>query len=1244
VFQLLPPGARLIPDRACSAARALVSVLGFMLCFVSSGGAAPLRWQPSSWGRWAALDVPGSGGQAGFTRLAPAATGVAFTNLLDDASVAVNRIFENGSGVALGDVDGDGWCDVYFCSLEGSNTLYRNLGGWKFEDITARAGGIGLARQYATGAVLADVDGDGDLDLLVNSIGGGTRCWHNDGTGRFTEVTGTRLVRRFGSTSMALADIDGDRDLDLYVTNYRTTTYKDRPPGLQVEARLVEGRVVVTPADRFIPVVPRAGGVEVIERGERDFLYLNDNGRDWGPVSWTAGSFLDEAGAPLREAPMDWGLSVMFRDFNGDGLPDIFVCNDFVQFPDRLWLNEESRRFRAASARAWRSMSLASMAVDVADINRDGYDDFFVADMVSERHEQRQRQRPMLMRHALTQASDDPDVRPEVPRNTLFLNRGDQTFAEIALLSGVAYSEWTWSAIFLDVDLDGYEDLLVATGNNHDVQDADVLRDLATLRATQRAPSGLEGLRRFPRLAAPKRLFRNRGDLSFEEAGARWGFHEVEISHGMALADLDNDGDLDVVVNNLHSSAAVYRNDSSAPRVAVRLRGRGRNTRGIGARLRLTGGPVAQSQEMIAGGRYLSSDDAMRTFAAGSEPMTLEVHWRAGGVTTVRDVHAQRLYEIAEPEAADPTHPPSPASIAARSPFFSDMSGRLSHRHTEAAFDGWSQQPLLSHRLDRLGQGVAWGDFNGDGWDDLAVGSGRAGAIAVWRNTGEGGFAPLSGDGTNWIASDDVMGLVWSAHSTTRATLLAARASLESTVNSAPSGVVLVVEPDAASRAASPLAFGPATPGPVALSDWDGDGAMDLFVGGRFRAGRYPEPVGSRWYRQAPDGAWRSHDKAGAMWQDLGLVSGAVFADLDANGRDELILACDWGPIRVFRHHAGRIEELTERLGFGGHTGWWNGVAAGDFDGDGRLDIVATNWGRNTRYQPYRAHPIRMFWGDWDRNGTIELLETVYDSGLQKVVPWRDYETVVQAIPTVALRLPSFRAYGLASVHEVLGDHASQARISAATTLDSMVFLNRPDRFEPRSLPVEAQFTPAFGVAVSDFDGDGAEDVFLSQNFFGTEPETARFDGGRGLWLRGDGKGGFVAVSAQESGIEVYGEQRGCAVADYDQDGRPDLIVAQNRGATRLFRNVGGRPGLRVRLEGSASNPTGVGATLRLKQGATLGPVRAVSAGSGYLSQNSAVQVLALDSGPATLQVRWPGGRVAELPVPPGTRELRVRE
>ncbi len=1222
----------------------------------------PLQWQAGSGFRSAAVTVPAEE-KTGFTIQPPTQTGIAFTNWLAEDRYLTNQILLNGSGVAAGDVDGDGLCDLYFCGLDNANALYRNLGNWRFQDITASAG-VACADQPSSGAALADVDGDGDLDLLVNGVGTGTRLFLNDGHAHFSEATRPAgLVGGTGATSLALADIDGDGDLDLYVVNYRTTTFRDEPPKRYSVATAngkfdlvaVDGRPVTAPDLRGRFSVNRETGV--LENGEADVLYRNAGHGHFTPVDWTDGTFLDEDGKPMA-VPYDWGLSAMFHDLNGDGAPDLYVCNDFHS-PDRIWINDGKGRFRAIPRLAIRQTSIFSMGLDIADVDRDGHDDFFVADMFSRQHARRQVQ--LMERQPMVLPVGRLDDRPQYSRNTLFFNRGDGTFAEIAQYAGVEASDWTWCPVFLDVDLDGFEDLLCITGHVRDAQNIDIARRIDALTRSRKM-SWAEQLRLrrlFQRLEVPNYAFRNRGDLTFAEISHAWGFDSLKVSQGVALADLDNDGDLDVVVNCLNDGPLLYRNDSTHPRVSVRLRGRPANTEGIGARITVSqAGLPVQSQEIVAGGRYLSSDQPVRAFAATSTDanLTIRVRWRSGQESGVAHARANRLYEIDEagagaaPVAAPPAEP---------QPFFSDVSNLIGHRHREELFDDFQQQPLLPHKFSQLGPGVSWYDVDGDGWNDLIVGSGRGGRLAVFRTNGKGGFTPfhtLALDAP--IARDQTTVLGWQ-RAPGQVVLLAGSANYEDGRTNGPA----VVQYDLGAQTADTSLPGQrSSTGPLAMADVDGDGDLDLFVGGRVIAGRCPEPASSLVFRN-DGGALHLDSEASRAFADAGLISGAVFTDLDGDGFPELVLACEWGAIHVFRNERGHLTEWNPPLTWAGIatnpaptspptprpsflaelTGWWNSVAAGDFDGDGRMDLIAGNWGRNTKYQSHLAAPLHTYYGDLNDDGFVEILEAYADPDLKKIVPFRDWGTLAQSLPFILERYDSYTAFSTAGVSEILGDRMKQVKDLPVVTLDSVVLLNRQDHFEVRPLPREAQFAPVFGLAVADFDGDGREDVFASQNFFAVAPLTSRCDAGLGVWLKGDGAGNFDAVSAKASGLYVFGEGRGAAVCDFDHDGRVDLAVGQNGEATRLFHNRGGRPGLRVRLRGPAGNPQGVGAAVRaVYADGRRGPAREIHAGSGYWSQDSAEAVLGLPREARRLWVRWPAGAEELFTLPPQAKSVTI--
>jgi hypothetical protein len=631
-----------------------------LICYGALAQPLGPEWKQESGYSWRSLTVRDSR-KTGFERLSATQTGVVFTNRLDEWAATANRVLELGSGVAAGDYDGDGLADLFFCSLSGECKLYKNLGGFRFKDVTAEAG-IVCTNYICRGAVFADIDGDRHLDLLISTSGHGVLCFRNDGNGHFTDFTPVaRTVSPFGATTLALADIDGNGTLDLYVADYRTNDIRDAG---EVQLLSARGQLLIPPAQRNRLLLVNG---QVEEYGDPDLLYTNDGSGHFTLVPWVNGRFLDEHGNALQHAPFDWGLTAAFRDINGDGFPDLYVCNDYWT-PDRIWINDGAGHFRAMSTAAIRHTSASSMGVDFADIDRDGHLDIFVLDMLSP-HPKRQ----------LTQAQSytPPSFRvgeifdqPQINRNTLLHNRGDNTFEEIAEYSGVTASGWSWQPLFLDVDLDGFPDVLIMTGHRKDVQDRDSTEvtdasrphwvktnDLVAVDGklvpfqTAFTAERVKEMRQYSDLNGPIVAYRNLGNLKFEDQTESWGLNWPAIRHGAALVDLDNDGDLDLVVNVLNGPAEVWENVGVSPRVAVELVGLAPNTAGIGAQITLRGGAVpSQTEEVVCGGKYLSCSQTRVVFAAGSAKsgMGLDVRWRNGKRSHVSAVSANRLYRIDE--------------------------------------------------------------------------------------------------------------------------------------------------------------------------------------------------------------------------------------------------------------------------------------------------------------------------------------------------------------------------------------------------------------------------------------------------------------------------------------------------------------------------------------------------------------------------------------------------------------------
>ena len=1170
-------------------------------------------------------------------------SGITFENRVSDSLLLGNRILGQGAGIALGDVDGDGLIDVFLGRTEGCSALYRNLGNWRFQDIT-RSAGVGACDRNTTGAAFADVDGDGDLDLVLLSTTGPNAIFLNDGHGHFTERRDLGLdTIGSGGTTITMADVDGTGWLSLYVANYRARDLEDslppeRPSLSQMVRQTAPGRYEVVPEFSSLyrlVMRPDMGGLRMSARGAPDAFYRNVNGRFVRETMAQRFSGVDGSPYPGDES---FSLDARFVDLNGDGAPDLYVTNDFEDL-DQLWFNDGHGHFRAAAWRSIRQMSNASMGLDVADVNGDGRPDLFVTDMLSNDSHHLKTQIPTHT--PLPKKPGDTETQLQQQRNTLFLNRGDGTFAEIAQLAGVQASGWSWGALFIDVDLDGRQDLLVANGHLWDIMDGDVQQSLPTRlpSANRRHINWL-----FPKLPLKNVAWRNRGDLTFEPMGDAWRFGtSPDISHTMAAADLDGDGDLDVVINRLGAPTMVLRNDGSAPRVAVRLVGDPPNTRAVGAKITLLDGAVPlQVREVAVGGLYMSHSDYKASFAMGrSRRATLVVDWRDGRRTTISGVAPNREYEITQSTALRPVN----SAMTHAAALFEDASAQLGgHRHVEDVFDDWDRQHLLPDALSQEGPGVSWYDYDRDGAEDLIIGTGKGGRIAVFHNA-SGRLVPLSPSGP--VAPADVTTVLgFAGRGTSR--LLAGVSTWELRSLQELTSQPAVIGFDVARGVLSPtpdavIPSHESATGPIAMADYDGDGAIDLFVGSRAVPMRYPMPASSGFFRNV-NGRFVLDSANSALLRDVGMVSSAVFADVNGDGFSDLILAREWNSLLLLLNDGhGHFRIAPPSWGLDRLTSRWIGVTVGDLNGDGRLDIVATSWGRNTMLHPEPLHPLVLTYGPFGANGGMEMLLAQDDKRLGGLAPLDGFPRVREAIPDVVTRVPTFAAYADATLPQVLGPWMTRAAQRSIVSLDNTVFLNRGDHFEAVPMPIEAQMAPAHAVLVADFDGDGHEDVFLGQNFSPTSLGAPRYDAGRGLLLLGDGSGKLIPQPSAFSGIEVYGDQRGAAFADYDGDGRLDLVVSQNGAETKLYHNRGARRGLRVRLVGPQSNPDAVGAQIRVLYGDHMGPVREVTAGGGFWSQNGATQVMGLAGTPTAVWVRWPGGAQTRTNVATGTNEIVIR-
>lgn len=927
-------------------------------------------WHRDTGYRWRDVDV--SDNSAGFTALDGARIGIQFQNEVSDKSLLGNRVLGQGAGVALGDVDGDGFVDVFLARTEGCSALYRNLGNWHFEDITTAAG-VGACDRHTTGATFADVDGDGTLDLILLATTGPNAIFLNDGKGHFTEHRDLGLdTTGRGGTTATLADIDGSGRLALFVANYKAYTVDDTiPPAQRAYDQMVRkvgaDRYEVVPGHRRdykLVMRPDFGGLRLTQRAEPNELYANDGHGHFSPVPLASTRFRDATGVPMKEAPESFALTAKFVDLNGDGAPDLYVANDFED-TDELWINDGHGNFRRSAWTAQRQMSNAAMGLDVADIDGDGKPDLFCVDMLAD--DSHRLKTEMATHTPLPKKPGDLTSQLQQQRNTLFLNRGDGTFAEIGQYAGVTASGWSWATMFLDVDLDGRPDILVGNGHLWDIMDADVQERVAKVRDD---PEWRRLRWEFPSLKLKNVAWRNRGDLTFEDVSAKWRFGmEDDISHAMAAADLDGDGDLDVVVNRLGAPALILRNDAPARRVAIRLSAEAPNTRAVGAKLELQAGTLPlQSHEVTAGGLYLSHSDYLAAFAMGTaDSAALDIAWRDGRHTHMT-VRANRLYEITSATAAPAsrTSPPNPSPApAAVAPLFADATPQLGgHTHVEDTFDDWGRQYLLPNGLSQLGPGVAWFDLDRDGYEDLIVGTGKGGRLALFHNQ-KGTLVPDRS--TLPVARADLTAVLGLADAN-GARLLAGVSTWEARSDSEmvrqPSVVGYdVVRGVLSGKETSVVGSHASSVGPIALGDYDGDGAPDLFVGARAVPLAYPTAASSGLFKNV-GGRFVLDAENSELLRDVGMVSAAVFADVNGDGHPDLLIAREWDSILLLLNDGhGKFHVAPDAWGLSKWTGRWNGIAVGDLDGDGRLDIVATNWGRNTNLQADTINPLVLVHG-----------------------------------------------------------------------------------------------------------------------------------------------------------------------------------------------------------------------------------------------------------------------------------------
>jgi len=1161
-----------------------------------------------------------------FEKLAPAQTGVDFSHRMA-MNHPLSRLNSSGfvcGGVCIGDFNGDGRPDLFLANGPDKNGLFLQRDEFRFEDVTQQAGVDG-GDAWGSGAAAADFDGDGDLDLYVCNYDAPNQLFVNDGTGtKFTdEAESQGLAMIDASLTPSFVDYDRDGDLDLFVVTYRYYRPGGRPAKTPIVMR--NGRPkILAGFEKYYDlrqVGPSNWTVDTCGRPDR--LFRNDGSGRFTDVSESAG--ITEKGH---------GLSATWWDHDRDGWPDLYVANDFTD-PEHLYRNNGDGTFTDVLEQAMPYTSWSSMGADCADLNNDGLLDLFVADMAATTHYKSKvtmgdmGDRRWFLENAWPR---------QIMRNNLFLNTGTPRFMEAAFLCGLAGTDWSWAVKLADLDNDSRVDVYVTNGASRMITDADITVTPQMLVGK----TEWELWKEQPTMKEVNLAFRNKGNLQFEQTAKPWGLAHEGMSYAAAYGDLDGDGDLDLVVTNIDEPTSIYRNlGHEGHRVLVRLVGAGSNRDGLGATIEIesqAGKQIRLANPMTG---FLSCNDSAVHFGLGQADNidTLRVRWPSGAVQTFNDLAADHRYTITE---ASGGQTPGSAKPSETKTLFTEVSQSvgLAFEHSEKPYDDYARQPLLPGKLSQLGGSLAWGDADGDGDHDLFVGGAGGQAGAVFLRQPDGTFQPsavaqpaLEID----QAAEDMAALWLDADRDGDFDLLVTSGGVECE----PSADVLadrlyLNDGQGGLTRSNASVFPPASESSITAvaGDLDGDGDLDLFIGSRSIPGQYPETPRSRLLRN--DGGRFvdvTSDVAPGL-ERVGLVTSALWSDANGDGRQDLLVTLEWGPVALFLNTGGQLADATKQAGLADRLGWWNSVTGADLDHDGDMDYIAMNVGLNTKYgTPSVKKPSLLYYGDMEDNGRKRLIEAKRDKkgGL---VPVRGKSCSTHCMPMLGKKFPTYRAFAASVLPDIYTEQRlANAEQFKATTFESGALINDGGgHFTFHPLPRFAQAAPGYGVVAADIDADGRVEVVAVQNLFTREPETGLWRGGIGVILEYGAGGVFRVEPASETGFVVDGDAKGLTLCDLDSDNRPDLVVCQNDGKLLAWKNQGdGQPLFSVRLNGSPGNRNGIGA--RIIAHYTDGTVRAaeMTAGNGYLSQSQPVVYFnTADTPIKALEIRWPDGETTK--------------
>lgn len=1073
-----------------------------------------------------------------FTLIPAADTGVDFINTVENQknfNIFKYRNFYNGGGVAIGDINNDGLADIFLSANMASNKLYLNKGNFKFDDISEKAGITGN-KPWSTGVAMADINGDGLLDIYVSNAGNMEGNNHdndlyiNNGDLTFTEKAAEYNLAKTGfSTHASFFDYDKDGDLDAYILNNSNIPVSSLGYAEQRDVRAQDWE-----------------GVPDIFKGVGDMLLRNDNGK-FVDVSEKAGIYGSLIG---------FGLGVMVSDINGDLWPDIYVSNDFYE-RDYLYINQKNGTFKE-EIKDWIShLSLSAMGIDMADINNDGNADIFITEMLPEKT-QRTKSVMEFENYNVFKLKQSKDFFQQYIQNTLQLNNGNGSFSEIAYHSGVAKTDWSWSGLLFDMDNDGLRDIFITNGINHDLTDLDFNDFFANEIIQKMALTGKKEsidsiINKMPVTLQPNYAYKNKGDITFYNAATDWGLDLPSLSNGSAYGDLDNDGDLDLVVNNVNMQAFVYKNRSDELTdnhyIKLKFEGEGKNPFAIGACIKLYYADNVVFQELIPSRGFQSSMDYVMDIGLGKTEKldSLRVIWPDDRTQKFTDIVVDQLMILKQSDSDTIYVPPKKKAVKT---FLAELPEKGMVAHKENAYSDFDYEGMIPKMLSQEGPALAVGDIDGDGNEDIFIGGAKDQPAILYQHKGNGTLNRIPFDLDPEM--EDTSAVFFDADNDGDLDLMVGTGGNEvGQKDSYRARLYLNDGNGKFSKTGQTLPSTLKNISVIAPYDFDGDGDIDVLVGSRSVVGTYGIDPDHLFLENKGDGTFTdATERLAYDLKDAGMMTDALWADMNGNGKKDLVTVSEWGTPNLYKNSGRRLSKLPTSLD--SLSGWWNTVAAADLDNDGDMDLILGNQGDNVPYKASIENPMKLWINDYDNNGTLEQIITQNYEG--KDYPLHQKKEMTAQISSLKKQNLKASEYARKTVQELFPENVFKNTIQKqANTMLSVIAINEGGgKFTIKELPAHVQLSCVCGISCSDVNNDGNLDLIMGGNNFEFKPQFSRLDGNYGSVLLGDGKMNFEWQDYENSGFFVREEVKHLKQFK-DKNGNTFLIAAINEGKPKIY-------------------------------------------------------------------------------------------